>query len=468
MQIDKLNMLKSSADSKSLKDINVLKNAENINGVDAINGANTQSTNVQNENATINTLTQITDLPIFEPLFFNESQEVNSLIPALLFAFIAGIILNFMPCVLPVVSLKLSSLMRATHLDNTQKEKYFRAHNIFFSLGILCFFALLALLFYSTDLFWGEIFQNTWLVITLAAFLFLFSLSLFEVFSLPIINFGGKEQNGSPKIQAFFSGIFITLLATPCSGPFLGGVLSWALLKAPFAIAPVFLSLGIGMSTPYLLMALFPQSARFLPKAGAWTGYLAKVIAFLLLATSCYFLSFLADEFLLPTLFFFISLAFTAWIYQTAQYQDKKRARGLVVLAASIFIISTFFFVKSLEYNEKVNLWTSFNTEQFITTSSEKNTLIIFTANWCPSCKVLEKTVFNMENMNKWKRKYSLEFIKIDMTHENPQANILLKALHSGSIPLVALFSPQKKEQPFVLRDLFTSSQLEKSMKSYF
>ncbi len=138
---------------------------------------------------------------------------------------------------------------------------------------------------------WGALFQNKWLVLSVAAIILALSLSLFGLFHLPVIDLKFGSKNNNPHVQAFFTGNLTTLLATPCSGPFLGGVLSWALIQGPVVIATVFISIGIGMALPYLLLALNPGLSRFLPKSGPWIEFVEKGIAFFLIATAFYLVS---------------------------------------------------------------------------------------------------------------------------------------------------------------------------------
>ena len=175
----------------------------------------------------------------FSPTYFQPGLEVGGLLSAVLMGLLAGLILNVMPCVLPVVSLKLSSLLGAGgEQDPHERIRAFRQHNVFFVLGVLVFFLFLAVVLGATGSAWGALFQNRWLVLVMAAVMGALALSLFGLFHLPVIDLKFDTGHTDPRKQAFFTGMLTTLLATPCSGPFLGGVLGWALIQGPLVIAP--------------------------------------------------------------------------------------------------------------------------------------------------------------------------------------------------------------------------------------
>lgn len=167
----------------------------------------------------------------FTPRFPQESLEPTALGTALFLGLLAGLILNVMPCVLPVLTMKVSALLSSSGYETEgQRLAHFREHNVLFAAGILTWFLVLAFCVGALGLAWGGLFQNTHLVYGLLILVFLLSLSLFDVFTLPVLDFKvGASRN--PKTQAYLTGLVATLLATPCSGPLLGGVLGWAALQ---------------------------------------------------------------------------------------------------------------------------------------------------------------------------------------------------------------------------------------------
>ncbi len=407
-----------------------------------------------------------------EPIPFQPGLEVRGLGKALLLALLGGLILNLTPCVLPVVSLKLRGLIPDVGTGDMEgQRKAFRDHNRFFALGILTFFMFLALLLSLTGMVWGQLFQDPTIVIVLATMLLALSLSLFGVFNLPVIDlkWGRKSHSSlSAEGQAYCTGMLATLLATPCSGPFLGGVLAWTLVQPPLVVAGVFFCIGLGMASPYFAVSFFPSLVRFLPRPGNWTLYLEKGLGFLLLATCIYLLTFLPEEFLFPVLVLFWVTGMAAWIWggwtnlsHPALRRWSIRALALVlVLSAGGWALTT---------KPVASQWEPFSLKLYTQALGQDRMLLEFTAQWCPNCKFLEKTVLTPHNLAPLQEKYGLRLIKVDLTHENPAGMELLRGLGSHSIPLVAIFERGDAAfRPLILRDLFTFRQLEQALEQAF
>ncbi|QJB58519.1 cytochrome C biogenesis protein [Pseudodesulfovibrio sp. zrk46] len=402
----------------------------------------------------------------FTPEYMQPGLEVRSLLSAILMGLLAGLILNIMPCVLPVVSLKLSAILNSTNAESEEERiANFREHNVFFALGILAFFLFLAIILGGTGQAWGALFQKKWLVLTVAGVIFALSLSLFGLFHLPVIDlkFGAESKN--PRVKAFFTGNLTTLLATPCSGPFLGGVLSWALVQGPILIATVFISIGIGMSLPYILLIINPSLSRYLPKGGPWIEYVEKGIAFFLVATAFYLVSIALGDTALRILAPLWAILLGGWLW--VQTKDSLPSRKWIIRIVCIAL-----FVGLLVWTTPApvedSVWEPFDAVELSQRIGKEKLFVDFTADWCPTCKALEATVLTPANIQRWKQKYGVKFIKVDLTERNIEAEALLRALGSMSIPTAALFSPgPDSNSPIVLRDLFTESQLENILKSW-
>lgn len=400
------------------------------------------------------------------PVYLHPGLEVSSLFSAILMGLLAGLILNIMPCVLPVVSLKLSALLNAGTNDNEADRIHaFREHNFFFCLGVLAFFLFLAIVLGATGKAWGALFQHQWLVLTVAGIIFALSLSLFGLFHLPVIDLKFGTESKSPRIQAFFTGNLTTLLATPCSGPFLGGVLSWALVQGPLIIATVFISIGFGMASPYILLIIFPSLSRFLPRSGPWIEYVEKSIAFFLIGTSFYLIAIALGDQTLRILAPLWVMIFGSWLWHRAGMAGLVMRWSLRLAAVSLLAASIIWTTPSDLIDDP---WEQFSPIELSERIGKERIFLDFTADWCPTCKVLEGTVLTPENVTRWERQYNVAFIKVDMTERDPEAEALLKALGSASIPTAALFSEGEASQsPMVLRDLFTETQLENILKSW-
>lgn len=399
----------------------------------------------------------------FEPVFFQSSLEVSNVLTALLFGLLAGFLLNFMPCVLPVISIKFSSFLSGSGIaDEKERTAAFRQHNIFFAAGILSYFTFLAGLLAATGLAWGELFQQAAVSLALVALVFAMGLSLAGVFHLPVIDLKMGTKSVSPRRQAFFTGVLATLLATPCSGPFLGGVLGWALVQPVHVIWTVFWSIGLGMSLPYFVLTVFPGMANRIPRPGPWTGVVEKIVAFFLFGTCIYLVNILPTAKVMPALMMLWVVALGCWMWGLAQ-RSGSRTRELVLKGASLFLIALALGL-TMQREAPTPEWRPYSEAALKDELRAGPVLVDFTADWCPSCKALEATVLTPGNLKKWEREYGLRYVVADLTEDNPEAEAMLEKLRAKSIPVVAIFSQDKPGNPVVLRDLFTTGQLEEAL----
>ncbi len=401
----------------------------------------------------------------FTPRYLRPGLEVAGLLSAVLMGLLAGLILNVMPCVLPVVSLKLSALLNAASEDEAERVHNFREHNAFFVLGVLAFFLFLALVLGGTGQAWGALFQKQWLVLAVAGIILALALSLFGLFHLPVIDLKFGTRSKSPRTQAFFTGCLTTLLATPCSGPFLGGVLSWALIQGPVIIAAVFMAIGLGMSLPYLLLIARPGLSRFLPRSGPWIEYVEKGVAFFLVGTAFYLAAIALGDDALRYLGPLWGLLFGGWIWLRTRTAKPVTAWTFRLAAVALFAALLAWTAPTTVTRTD---WERFDPAMFSQRLGKEKLFLDFTADWCPTCKALEATVLTPENVARWHERYGVTFVKVDLTERDVEGEALLRALGSASIPTAALFSPgPESSSPLVLRDLFTESQLETILKSW-
>lgn len=404
------------------------------------------------------------DFSSFSARPYYQELEVQSLVKALLFGIVAGFILNFMPCVLPVIALKLHALLTVP----AQGTRFFRVQMLFFALGILAWFVVLAFLFGGLGLTWGQLFQEYWLMLALCILVFVLALSLFDVFHLPIINLRNHEHKNA-KLDTFLSGFLATILATPCSGPLLGGVLGFVLTQSFVVIVLVFVCMGLGMALPYFLFACKPRLASFMPKAGNWLLVLEKALAFFLLGTALYLFSLLPEFLYLNVLFFLFFLCICLYIWgKWASVSLGKRQKRLTFLGLISCVVLCFWYLfMQPVHNENHFFWQEFQTQDFIQKLGQKNLLVKFTADWCPTCKVLEKTVFTEKNMQELAQQTGeeIQFILVDMTQFDEEKQNLLTSLGSASIPFLAVFPKNNPYQPLIVRDIYTLATVQQVLK---
>ncbi len=407
----------------------------------------------------------------FTPVPYAQSLEVSSLGKALLLGLLAGLILNIMPCVLPVLTLKIQALLLST--EGAARIAAFREHNMYFAAGIWAQFLVLGVLLGSLGLMWGELFQNIIFVASMLVLVFALALSLMGLFTLPMLDIK-SSSHGSPRRQAFFAGALATLLATPCSGPLLGGVLSWAFLQPLYLTVMTIFFVGVGMSLPYVLFAWQPQWVRFMPKPGAWMLYMEKVIAFFLLGTAWYIFSILPSYAHMPMLAGLLILAFIGWLWGSfgglqAPAWRRRLLAGLFVLSACVLILGTSHGPQQEEQRANASQWQEFSPALLKSKLGKVPLMVEFTADWCPNCKYVEKTVLTQSNLHAWSKAYDVQYIKVDITRNNAAGEALLQALGSRSIPLTALFPMgEGATSPVVLRDIYTEQSLEDALRQAF
>lgn len=398
------------------------------------------------------------------PRYFQSALEVSSLSKALLLGLCAGLLLNFMPCVLPVLTFKLSSLLHIRGAGRIRQKRHFRRHALFFVMGVFCFFALLAVLLSAGGLFWGELFQRPSMVLALLIFLFLLSMSALGLFHLPIIDIATHDDD-APDLSAFLSGMTATLLATPCSGPLLGGVLGWAFTQPGSVMITVLMSVALGMSAPYILFAMRPSLLSLLPRPGAWMVVLERLIGFLLLGTSIYLFFLLPSRQHPGVLAMLLFLAFLGWIWGyfcpvNAPARRRRITGPILLLLAGLSIYYSARAVPPPLLRETYS-------ESIFQEALGKEILVVeFTADWCPNCKWVEHSVLTDDTLRRLQTRQGVRFLKADITRPFPEAQRLLRALGSNSIPLTAIFPKGKASwQPLVLRDIYNSDELHQALR---
>ena len=399
------------------------------------------------------------DFVRYKPRELGTGGGVHGLLMALLFGFLAGIILNVMPCVLPVLSIKVMSLVSQAHED---RWRVFRL-GVAFCLGILLVFLVLAALAAGMEKGWGQHFQNETFLVVMIGIVFVFALGLFDIYIILVPGGGGAEGTREGYVGSFFKGVLTTFLATPCSGPFLGATLAWALTQPAATIFTVFTSIGLGMATPYFLLSLSPGLLKFVPKPGPWMETFKHIMGFLLLGTVVYLFTILRHELVGPTLALCLVLAFAAYLWgrfaHGAVPSGKRWARRAVFVL--LVAASAWFLYKPV----KKIPWEKFSLARLAEYQAEgkaENVLIKFTADWCPNCKFVEKFVLESSRVLEALRAKGVKLIVADITHASSKspAMKLLRRLGSRSIPFLAIFPADSPYEPYVLRDIYTPSEV--------
>ena len=399
---------------------------------------------------------------------FNE--ESLSLITALIFALIGGLILNLMPCVFPVISLKVLSFVS---MGGSSPRKI-RNHALVFTVGVIASFMLIALtivLLKQAGNFvgWGFQLQSPLIVGLLSLVMVFISLVLITDNSFgesltKLGNIGGSE-NG--YYSSFLTGVLAVVVASPCTAPFMGAALGYALIQPSGETVPIFLSLSLGFSLPYLLLAANPKLIDFLPKPGDWMVTLKEFFAFPMLATALWLLwvfSLQVNQILVIFLLIgWLLLALNFWIFQ----KDYKTINKVIFLGISIFSM-IYFLPETEEIETEKNICLGSATEWYEGIEDDlknKNQpyFINFTAAWCITCQSNEITAFSKDGFKSLLEEKNIEYIKADWTNRNDAITRSLKKYGRSGVPFYVYWEPGF-ENPKILPAILTDQIIKNNL----
>lgn len=387
----------------------------------------------------------------------------------ILASLVGGFILNFMPCVLPVIGLKILSFAEQAG----RSRAHVLALNVWYSLGTLSVFMILATLaaganlgLREENLAWGEQFTSPSFTIAMSAVVFVMALSFLGVWEIPIPGFVGSGAAGEVAaregaIGAFVKGALTTVLSTPCSGPLLGAVFAYALNQPTAIVYTIFGSIGLGMCAPYLVIGAFPALIRFLPKPGVWMDTFKQMMGFVMLFTLVFLFSVLKRDYLVATFALLIGLWAACWwigrtsLVETLDRKLKAWAQGAAFAALVGYLSFTY-----LTPHASIIPWQPFSQAALAQLQGEGKTVMIdFTANWCATCKFNLFTAIETEDVRSLLEKNHVVPLLADWTEESAEIKSALESLHSASIPLLAVF-PANGAAPIIRRDVITKKEV--------
>jgi suppressor for copper-sensitivity B len=374
-----------------------------------------------------------------------------------------GFLLNLMPCVLPVLGLKLMTFAK----QGGESKARMIAINLSYTAGLMVVFMILAILSITIGLAWGEQNTNFWFRLGILVVTFALSLSLFGVWEIPIPGFAGSESSSKLQQQeglagAFFKGLFTTILGISCSGPLLGFVLG-ATIGMPWAYTVmVFAFIGLGMASPFLLLPFVPGVRHILPKPGDWMETFKQLMGFVMMAAVIFFFSTIGDEWKIATLTLLMGVAFACWwIGKVPTYEPiGKQLTAWVggVAAAALFGVASFNFlgppVDGIE-------WQEFSIAAIQKAEQEGRTVFVdFTADWCMNCKTNAKFAVEREAVKRLLAENNVVAMKADWSEANPDIESELKRLNRPSIPLLAVYPAGRPNEVLVLDGLVMQYQV--------
>jgi len=406
------------------------------------------------------------------------SATALSLPVALAMGLAGGLILNLMPCVLPVLGLKLMAF--AQQSGRARREVF--EMNLWYVAGLFAVFFVLATASVAanvglgaSNLAWGEQFTSTKFNIVMASIVFAFALSFLGVWEIPIPGFIGERaghvQSKEGPLGAFLKGVLSTVLATPCSGPFLGPVFGYTLSQPTSVTYAVFASIATGMALPYLLVGVFPSLIRFLPKPGAWMETVKEVMGFVMLGTVVFLFTFLEDDYLVPTLGLLFSIwAGCWWIGRGQTLAPTTPKTGRWIQAAGIAAALGGLSFSLLAPVESLIPWEPFSRARLASLREEGSTVLVdFSADWCMTCKLNLATAIETDAVKELLEENRVVPLLADWTEESAEIKMMLESLQSRSIPLLAIYPGcrpgEPMREPIVLRDLLTESQVLEAIR---
>ncbi|MCH8830489.1 MAG: thioredoxin family protein [Planctomycetes bacterium] len=382
-------------------------------------------------------------------------------------AFLGGLILNVMPCVLPVIAIKGMSFVQQAG----ESRRRILALNGAYSAGVMSVFILLATLAIVLKLGWGGLFQKPEFNLVMACIIFAMGLSLLGVFEIPLPGFVGSAAGGHQKEGlggAFMTGIFATLLATPCTGPFLGTTLAWS-VKQPVAVTYLIWTLmGFGMASPYLVLGLFPQLTRFLPKPGNWMVRMKEFAGFVLMGTVVFFTTILTSQYVLPLLIMLVGIALGLWMIGNLYVINSPiRKKTTVRITALLLTAGICGFGYSMTIKSQHELpWQEFSTAKLEESLNDNKTVLVdFTADYCINCKVNEKLALNTAETLAFVKKHNIVAMVADYSGESEEIKSWLDKFHTDGVPLTVIFPANQPDKPIVLRALYSQSSLLAGLK---
>jgi thiol:disulfide interchange protein DsbD len=385
-----------------------------------------------------------------------------------------------MPCVLPIVSLKLFGLIKISQ----KGPREIWQHNIMYSMGVLSSFAALAVIISilqaaGQELGWGLHLQSPSFVLFMTLLCFLFALNLFGIYEWRLPNWLGRQSHEEDPYAlhgAFSNGVLSTLLSTPCTAPFLGQALAFAFVSPFPVILCLFLGIGFGLSAPFLILGFFPQWLSYLPRPGHWMDYLKKIMGLLLLITVCWLFDILtkltsSDDLTLIHLVAFVFVFFTVYIWSW-----RVQLLKYIFLGISLLFFSWIFFYYHARQSSitavspgtgsvsKDHHWQTWSEETLnLYRQQRKKVFMDFTAAWCLTCKVNEKLVLSRLDFLELAKKHQVELLLGDWTNKNEQITKWLK--QHGVVGVPAYFYQNEEGRVTFLGELLTLDKIKKQFE---
>jgi len=396
--------------------------------------------------------------------------KATNWLQAVLLALAAGVLMNLMPCVLPIIPIIIMTLMKQCAGQGGQGD---RARSIriglAFAAGIMIVFVGLAVLMGTFKLLWGQQFQGTTFKFVLLLIVYVLSLSMFGLFeiSLPssVSNITVVRQG---YLGALGMGMLATVLATPCGAPLLTPVLAWSLSKPLAVIVAVFLIIGAGMAFPYVLLTAMPKLLGRIPKAGMWMTRLKQAIGFIMLAFTAYLVFLFPSAWHGPLLYLCVLIGFCIWLgMSTVNINTPAAKRYLVRGIALVLLIAG---AVSFAMMDKADA-AGTTSENWLTQLQQhkqqgRNVIVKFTANWCKNCSALDKLIYKRDVFKKKLTETDTALVVADWSYEDAEIEKMIRKLGGPgqALPFAAVFPAAVPDKPILLRDFYSLDETLKAL----
>jgi thiol:disulfide interchange protein DsbD len=386
-------------------------------------------------------------------------------------AVVGGLILNLMPCVFPVLSLKAVSLV-----NSQNSAQHTKAEALWYSAGVVLSFVLLATVLLAfraagQAVGWGFQLQNPLVVGSLAYLLFVLALSLSGVVQLGL----GWMDSGQQLTQhqgykgSFYTGVLAVVVASPCTAPFMGTALGYAATQPAFAALAIFAALGIGMALPFLLLAWWPGFSSWLPKPGLWMEKLKQWLAYPLYLSVVWLLWVYGRQQGLDALALALTglvlLGAACWLWGQLQLQQAGKVSGLFALILLIGSVGLLWYpepgAQQLKKTDHAEVWSEQRLKQLV--QDGQPVLVNMTADWCITCLVNERVALDTDSSKAAMALYNLKYLKGDWTNKDPAISNYLRQFQRDGVPLYVLYWPG--QPPEVLPQILTPDSLRQALE---
>lgn len=392
--------------------------------------------------------------------------EPVSLWYALLLAFIGGMILNLMPCVFPVLAVKVFAFVKLAHEEKSQVL----SHSVAYTAGVVGTMLSLAIVVVGlkmagTQVGWGFQFQEPLFVALLSAILVLFAMNLFGAFE---VMFSVQQKKAAEHTlgRSAGEGVLAVVLATPCSAPFLGTAVGFALAASPATVFAIFGMLGLGLAFPFVVLTMVPGWTRVLPKPGEWMLVFKQILGFALLGTVVWLVWILGQSVGVTgatmLLIFLLTVAIAAWAFGRVQFATAGRKWAVILIASCLVMGTGFFTLRFPAAQTAVSVvaddgWEPWSHERVAKEQELENVVFVdFTADWCITCKVNESTVLVSDEVEAAFKAHNVVKLKGDWTRRDEEIRKVLESYGKGGVPLYLVYGPGAPDGT-LLPELLTS-----------